>query len=109
MAMNALQAVLDKAAHEPATPVASKARAARVTAPPKPKAADEKFYRQSRDGRKFVGGHFDPRIAKQLRLLAAEDDTTTQALLEEALDGLFIKKGRAAVAELLRETKVVGR
>jgi hypothetical protein len=36
-------------------------------------------------------------VAKQLKLLAAEEDTTVQALLEEALNLLFIKKGRGAI------------
>jgi hypothetical protein len=33
-------------------------------------------------------------IAKHLKILAAEEGTSVQALLEEALDLLFVKKGR---------------
>jgi hypothetical protein len=37
-------------------------------------------------------------VAKALRLIAAEEDTTIQALLEEAIDLLLVKKGRAPMA-----------
>lgn len=119
MAGNALQAVLDKAAREPAAPAAEqpKARSAPKPAnqarPARPKkaaapapeapeadAAPAKFYRPSRDNRRFIGGHFEPAVGKQLRLIAVEDDTTVQALLEEALDLLFVKKGRQKIADL---------
>lgn len=53
-----------------------------------------KFQRPSREGRRLIAGHFDPKVAKQIKLLAAEEDTTVQALLEEALDLLFVKKGK---------------
>jgi hypothetical protein len=32
-----------------------------------------------------------------MKMLAAEEDTTTQALLEEAIDLLFLKKGRGKI------------
>ena len=97
---NSLQAVLE--------------RQATVVAPPKPTPAappateqpsmaeqrplkGERFYRPSRDGRRFLGGHFDPKVVRQMKMLAAEEDTTTQALLEEALDLLFLKKGRGKI------------
>ena len=54
----------------------------------------------SRREKRLIGGHFDPRVAKQLRLLAAEEDTTVQALLEEALDLLFVKKGRGKIIDV---------
>jgi hypothetical protein len=89
MARNSLQAVLERQIErEPTTEPPSRA--------PEPEA--KKFSRPSRDGRRFLGGHFDPKVIKQVKILAAEEDTTTQALLEEALDLLFIKKGKAAIA-----------
>lgn len=89
MARNSLQAVLERQIErEPTTEPPSPA--------PEPEA--KKFSRPSRDGRRFLGGHFDPKVIKQVKILAAEEDTTTQALLEEALDLLFIKKGKAAIA-----------
>jgi hypothetical protein len=57
----------------------------------------DKFFRPSREGRRLVAGHFDPKVAKQLKLLAAEEDTTVQALLEEALELLFLKKGQGTI------------
>jgi hypothetical protein len=53
--------------------------------------------RPSREGKRLIAGHFDPKVAKHLRILAAEEDTSIQALLEEALDLLFVKKGRGPV------------
>ena len=52
----------------------------------------------ARAGKRLVAGHFDPKVAKALRLIAAEEDTTIQALLEEAIDLLLVKKGRAPMA-----------
>jgi len=90
---NSLQAVLERQARGPAE-----------VAPATPTRADEahtpsspKFHRPSREGRRLIAGHFDPKVAKQLKLLAAEEETTVQALLEEALDLLFVKKGKTAI------------
>lgn len=52
----------------------------------------------SRQGKKVISGYFDPAASRQLRMLAVEQDTTVQALLEEALNDLFKKHDRAAVA-----------
>lgn len=118
MSKNALQAVLDKAAQEPGPAPTAPAKAvpakpARAAAP-RPRAsmatsrsandpeASGRFHRPSREDKKLIAGHFDPKVAKQLKLLAVEDDTTVQALLEEALDLLFAKKGRARITDLLR-------
>ena len=51
-------------------------------------------YRPSRDGKSNVTGYFDPAVKRQLRILAAERDTTIQALLGEALNDLFAKYRR---------------
>ena len=91
---NSLQAVLAREAVAEPDPVPE------APAPAPKRAQDtgpEKFYRPSRDGRRFLGGHFDPKVVRQMKMLAAEEDTTTQALLEEALDMLFVKKGRGAI------------
>lgn len=53
-----------------------------------------------REGTRLIAGHFDPAVARQLKLLAAEEDTTVQALLAEALDLLFVKKGKGRLAAL---------
>ena len=109
MAINALQAVLDKAGRDPApsapVPPVRKAPRAANAAPPAATQDDApepspRFHRPSRDNRRFVGGHFAPAVGKQLRMIAVEDETTVQALLEEALDLLFVKKGRQKIADL---------
>jgi hypothetical protein len=43
----------------------------------------------SRDGKRVLTIYLDPLAWKQLRLLALENDTTTQALGEEAINLLF--------------------
>lgn len=52
--------------------------------------------------RRLIGGHFAPEVAKQLRQIAADDETTIQALLAEALDLLFHKKKRPEIASRVR-------
>ena len=43
--------------------------------------------------RKHVGGYFAPEVARRLRMLASEEDTTTQELLTEGLRLMFAKRG----------------
>lgn len=87
---NALQAMLDRAkvAAEPATPPLA----------PKAEPVAEKPVAAARRGTKLIGGHFAPEVSTQLRILAAEEGVTVQSLLAEALDDLFVKKGRSRVA-----------
>ena len=86
--VTALQAVLDRAtaAGDPAPSPATPAEAPPAKAAP-----------GGRQGTKLIGGHFPPEISTQLRILAAEGGTTVQSLLAEALDDLFVKKGRNRV------------
>ena len=44
-----------------------------------------------------MGGHFDPKVLKEVKRLALDEDTTTQKLLEEAINLLFLKKGRGKI------------
>ena len=90
---SSLQAVLDRHAHAAPPPAAEPPR----VRPSAPERDPDKFFRPSREGRRLIAGHFDPKVAKQLKLLAAEEETTVQALLEEALDLLFLKKGRQTI------------
>lgn len=85
---NALQAVLDraKAGGNPAPPLEAPAEQPPAKGAP-----------GGRQGTKLIGGHFPPEISTQLRILAAEEGTTVQRLLAEALDDLFVKKGRNRV------------
>ncbi len=52
----------------------------------------------SRQGKKVVSAYINASAAKQLKLLAAEQDSHTQTLLEEALNDLFRKYNKSAVA-----------
>lgn len=83
-AKNSLQAILNRQVAPPPAVAPAPAPAARTT--------------PARAGKRLVAGHFDPKVAKALRLIAAEEDTTIQALLEEAIDLLLVKKGRAPMA-----------
>lgn len=85
--LNALQAVLDRQAAVPAPPVSPAPEPAVLNAHSRP----------SRSGKRLIGGHFPPNVAKHLKILAAEEGTSVQALLEEALDLLFVKKGRGHI------------
>ena len=82
MSPNPLQAVLDRQLPKDAP--------APIESSPTP----ERFHRPVRDGRRFMGGHFDPKVLKEVKRLALDEDTTTQKLLEEAINLLFLKKGR---------------
>jgi len=86
---NTLQAMLDRAkggGDAPAAPTSIS------------EAAPAKLTPTGRQGTKLIGGHFAPEVSTQLRILAAEEGTTVQKLLAEALDDLFVKKGRGRVA-----------
>lgn len=96
---NSLQAVLERQARPapPPPPAAAAAPPPAATDPDRPADTGGKFFRPSRNGQKLIAGHFDPKVAKQLKLLAAEEETTVQALLGEALDLLFLKKGKGTI------------
>jgi hypothetical protein len=52
----------------------------------------------SRIGKKTVAAHFDPAVSKQLKHLGLERDSSTQALLREAINDLFTKYGKPPIA-----------
>ncbi len=82
---NALQAVLDRA----------KASGDASVKPTKmAEAVASRAASGGRQGTKLIGGHFAPEVSTQLRILAAEEGSTVQSLLAEALNDLFVKKGR---------------
>lgn len=53
----------------------------------------------ARAGRKQIGGYFEPEVVTALRHLAADRQSTHQALLAEALNDLFEKYGGARLAD----------
>jgi hypothetical protein len=101
---NAMQAVLDRAAQQaPAPPEPAKPAVAAPPRRPSPRlTAKPAFDRPSRRNTKLIGGHFSPELARQLRMLAAEEDTTIQALLEEAIQLLLAKKARGQLSNAKR-------
>jgi hypothetical protein len=89
-------------------PAATQRAEAKPVAKPSPRARQGTAAAVRRPGRaatRLIAGHFDAAVARQLRLLAAEEDTTIQSLLSEALDLLFVKKGKARIAALLPEDR----
>lgn len=96
---NALQAVLDRQATPspaPATPLQSP-RSAQKNLPARAGGDSANYQPPSRTGKRLIGGHFSPEVAKHLKILAAEEETSIQALLEEALSLLFVKKGKGHI------------
>ena len=47
---------------------------------------------------RHVGGYYDPAVARQVKALAVEEDTTVQELVAEALDLLFQTRGKPTIA-----------
>lgn len=58
---------------------------------------DNPHYRPGRANKSNVTGYFPGEVKKQLRLLAAERETTIQRLLAEALNDLFAKNGKPEI------------
>ena len=54
----------------------------------------------SRAGRVLVGGHFATEVQRALRIIAAEEGTTMQALLAEGINTVFAKRGKPEIASL---------
>jgi hypothetical protein len=55
-------------------------------------------FRPSRAGKANVTGYFPMAVKKQLRLLAAEEETTIEDCLAEALNDFFAKHGKPEIA-----------
>lgn len=101
---NSLQAILNRASAEVAPAEEKQVAApkrARVPAASAelaaPAAAPVRVVQPGRAGLKMIGGHFPPEVSKQLRMLAAEEGTTVQALLDEAIGDLLTKKAARKV------------
>ncbi len=54
---------------------------------------------KARDGKTMVAGYFSPQMAKAVKLLAVERDTTVQALIGEGLDAVLHKYGKHPMGE----------
>ncbi|SFL37018.1 hypothetical protein SAMN05216302_10705 [Nitrosomonas aestuarii] len=64
------------------------------------KTSIERSKKENRSNTVLIGGHFPPEVSRQLRIIAAEEGTTNQALLQEALDLLFAKKGKKLINDI---------
>lgn len=83
------------------------ARAALQASPPpqveetrEAKPQENPHYRPGRAAKSNVTGYFPPEVKKQLRVLAAQRETTIQRLLAESLNDLFAKNGLPEIAPL---------
>ena len=54
--------------------------------------------RQDRQDKRQIAGFFSAECAKQLRMLAAEEDTTVQELIKEGLNHMFTAHGKPPIA-----------
>lgn len=54
----------------------------------------------SRMGRVLIGGHFAPEVQTALKIIAAEERTTMQALLAEGINTLFAKRRKPEIADI---------
>jgi hypothetical protein len=50
-------------------------------------------------GAKHIGGYFTPEVSRQLRMIAASEDTSIQNLLAESLDMLFHSRQMPTIAQ----------
>jgi hypothetical protein len=51
-----------------------------------------------REGKRQIAGWFSPDAWRQLRGIALDEDSSTQELLREALNDLFVKRQKAPLA-----------
>lgn len=63
-------------------------------APPPSQSAEAPARAPTRVGKRNLSAYIDPDVAKAIRLMAVEEDTTVQELLEEAARDFLRKKGR---------------
>ena len=75
-------------------PVEAAAPRAAAAAPAKAKTTP------ARDGRVLIGGFFTPEVQTALKVIAAQERTTLQALLTEAINTVFAHRGRPEIAGL---------
>jgi hypothetical protein len=54
----------------------------------------------SRAGRVLIGGHFAPEVQTALKVLAAEERTSVQALLAEGINAVFARRHKPQIADL---------
>ena len=58
----------------------------------------------SRVGRVLIGGHFAPEVQTALKIVAAEERTSVQALIAEGINAVFARRHKAQIALLSTQT-----
>ena len=79
---------------------ALKSQPSRVASTPEPQTPVVRLVAPSRTGRVLVGGHFAPEVQIALKIIAAEERTTIQALLAEGINTVFAKRHKPEIAEI---------
>jgi hypothetical protein len=65
-----------------------------------PPAQEARRVPQTRVGTKLIGGHFAEEVSVALKVIAAENRTTVQDLMAEAINGIFAKYNKPQIATL---------
>lgn len=63
-------------------------------------ASSAKAVPPSRVGRVLIGGHFAPEVQTALKVLAAEERSTVQALIAEGIDAVLARRHKPQIAAL---------
>jgi hypothetical protein len=102
---NALAAAAASSTPEPVEEAETKQAPANTTASTSPSSPKKRRGRPVGSGSKapkgetkLIGGHFDPAVARQFKMLAAEQGRTIQDMLGEGLNDLFVKYKKKPIA-----------
>lgn len=52
----------------------------------------------SRRGKRHISGYFEPEVLRQVKIICAEEDKTVNQVLADALNSLFVNRGKAPIA-----------
>lgn len=63
-----------------------------------PKAVSYEYHSVSRHGKKAITTYLDPAVYRQFKILAVERDISGEALIYEALNEVFKKYNKPAIA-----------
>jgi hypothetical protein len=83
---------------EEVAPAAPETREARSASTPQLQVLRDPHFRPGRAEMTNLTGYFPPAVKKLLRMIAAEEETTIQELMAEALNDLFAKRGKPEIA-----------
>jgi hypothetical protein len=83
---------------EEAAPAGPKIQETRSASASQPQVPRDPHFRPGRAEMTNLTGYFPPAVKKLLRMIAAEEETTIQELMAEALNDLFAKRGKPEIA-----------